>query len=264
MKIDTQVSLRQFYNEIYYILKETDTNITEVWWEISEIPFFNKFNHSELRDFLTNFDFVSLQKGNYQDYVVINKILFITETINTLKLDIRTLSELLNYDAFEGLVSNILCRNNYTTIKNFRFSDKSNFKSMTAQKRYEIDIVGIYLKYVLLIDAKQWKRKDSFSAINKAADLQYRRAIALKKNPEVFSRIINNFFNTKIDLKKRLPFLIIPMMVTLEDNSVKFNCNQIPLVSIYELNSFLQELHHNLSYFKIVKINKLSIQKKLF
>lgn len=263
MKIDTQVSLRQFYNEIYYILRETDTNITKVWWEISEIPFFNQFNHSELRNFLRNFNFVSLQKGNYQEYVVINKILFITETINILKLDIRNLSELLNYNGFEGLVSEILCRNNYITIKNLRFSDKSNFKSKTSQKKYEIDIIGIYLKYILLIDAKQWKRKDSFSSINKAADLQYRRAIALKKNPEFFSGIIQDLLGIKVDLKKRLPFLLIPLMVTVEDNSIKLNSNQIPLVSIYELNSFLQELHNNLCYFKIVKINKLSIQQRL-
>jgi len=52
-------------------------------------------------------------------------------------------------------------------------------------------------------------------------------------------------------------------MVTLEDNSIKINNNQIPLVSIYELNSFLQELHNNLKYFKIIQINKIYIQKRL-
>jgi hypothetical protein len=264
MNINSQIALKQFYNEIYYILKDTNTKITEVWCEISKIPCLNKCTISEIRDFLINFDFVSIQKGNYQHYIVINKILFIIETINTLMLDIRTLSELLNYDAFEGLVSEILCKNNYFTIKNFRFSDKSNFKSLTAQKKYEIDIVGIYSKYVLLIDAKQWRRKDSFSAINKAADVQYRRALALEKNPEVFSRIVQDLLGTKLELKRRLPLLLIPMMVTLEDNSFKINSNQIPLVSIYELNSFLNELNKNLMYFKIVKINKLSIQKKLF
>ncbi|MFX0020848.1 MAG: hypothetical protein ACFE9S_00860 [Candidatus Hermodarchaeota archaeon] len=231
---------------------------------MSDIPCFNNSTESEIRDYIFNFDFISLQKGNYQDYIVINKILFIIDTINILKYDIRTLSELLNYNAFEGLIGEILCRNNYFTIKNFRFSDKSNYKSITAQKRYEIDIIGIYLKYVLLIDAKQWKRKDSFSALNNAADLQYRRAIALKKNPEAFSRIIQCLLNTKTNLKNRLPLLVIPMMVTLEDNSFKFNSNQIPLVSIYELNSFLQELNKNLIYFKTVKINKIIIQKKLF
>ena len=53
------------------------------------------------------------------------------------------------------------------------------------------------------------------------------------------------------------------MMVTLEDNSIKINNNQIPLVSVYELNSFLHELHRNLHYFKVVKVKKLSIQERL-
>ncbi|MFX1550946.1 MAG: hypothetical protein ACFFB9_11340 [Promethearchaeota archaeon] len=263
MKCDPQLSLRQFYKEIYYILRETDTNINKVWCEISEISFFSEFSNSELRKFLENFEFISLQKGNYQYYLVINKILFITNTINVLNQDIRNLSGLLNYDGFEGLIQEILSKNNYITIKNFRFTDKSSFKSKTAQKRYEIDVIGIYLKYVLLIDAKQWKRKDCFGSINKAADLQYQRAIALKKNPEFFSKIIQDSLGTKLNLRKRLPFLLIPVMVTFEDNSIKISNNQIPLVSIYELNSFLQELPNNLSYFKIIKINKLSIQKKL-
>ena len=263
MNINSKIVLNEFYKEIYYILKKTDPEVTEVWAEISETSFLNKCTISEIGDFLTNFDFASLQKGNYQHYIIINKILFIIHAINALALDIRTLSELIDYNAFEGLISEILCKNNYKTIKNFRFSDRSNFKSTTAQKKYEIDIIGIYSKYVLLIDAKQWKRKDSFSAINKAADLQYRRALALKKNPEIFSKIIQKLIGININVKKRLPLSLIPMMVTLEDNSYKINSNQIPLVSIYELNSFLNELNRNLIYFRIVKVGKLGIQKTL-
>ncbi len=263
MKLCSELSLRQFYTEIHYILKETDTNVIEIWWEISEVPFLSRFNNSELRDFLGNFNFVSLRKGNYLDYIVINKILFIMDAINILQLDIKQISEILNYDGFESLVQEILLKNNYIATKNFRFTDTSNFKSKTSQKRYEIDIIGVYLKYVLLIDAKQWKRKDSFSALNKAANLQYRRAIALKKNPEIFSRLIQKLVGIKLNLKRRLPFILIPVMVTLEDNSIKINNNQIPLVSIYELNSFLQELQNNLNYFKVIKINKINIQKRL-
>ena len=262
--MDSKSLLIQFYTEIHNILKETATNITEVWWEIPEITFLNQFSKPELRDFLSIFNFISLQRGNYQNYVVINKILFITDTINILKLDIKSISEILNYDGFEALVQEILSKNNYITTKNVRFSDKSNFKSKTSQKRYEIDIIGIYLKYILLIDAKQWRRKDSFSSINKAADLQFRRAIALKKNPEFFSKLIQKLLGIKTNLQKRLPFILIPMMVTLEDNTIKINNNQIPLVSIYKLNSFLHELQNNLLYFKLVKINKLYIQKRLF
>ena len=241
MSNDAKIPLKQLYNELYSILRETDTNVTEIWWEISGIPFLNQFSNFELRDFLMNFEFISLQKGNYQDYVVINKILFIMESIKILKLDIKDISEILNYDGFEALVQEILSRNNYVSIKNVRFSDKSNFKSKTSQKRYEIDIIGINLKYILLIDAKQWRRKDSFSSINKAADLQLRRAIALKKNPEFFSNLVQNILGINTIIRKRLPLILIPMMVTLEDNSIKINNNQIPLVSVYELNSFLHE-----------------------
>ncbi len=264
MKIYSQISLRQFYTDIYHILRETDTNVFEIWWEPSEIPFLIQFNQSELRDFLGNFNFIFIKKGNYQNYVVINKILFIIDAISTLEFDIKQISEILNYDGFELLVQEILSINNFITKKNFRFSDKSNFKSTTSQKRYEIDVIGIYSKYVLLIDAKQWRRKDSFSSINKAANLQYNRAIALQKNPEIFSKLVQELLGSKLNLQKRLPFLIIPLMVTLEDNSIKINNNQIPLVSIYELNSFLQELHKNLQYFKIIQINKIYVQKRLF
>jgi len=259
----TGIQLRQFFAEIYNILKETDTQVIEIWWEISEIPFLKQFSNFQLRNFLENFNFVFLQKGNYQYYVVINKILFIIDAIKILNLDIKQISEILNFDGFEFLVKEILSMNNYFTIKNFRFSDKSNFKSKTSQKRYEIDIIGIHSKYVLLIDAKQWIRKDSFSSINKAANLQYRRAVALKKNPQIFSKLIQKLLGSKLNLKKRLPFIIIPMMVTLEDNSIKINNNQIPLVSIYELNSFLQELQNNLFYFKTIQINRINIQKSL-
>lgn len=263
MKLCTESSLKQFFAEIYSILKGTDSNVINIWWEISEIPMLNNFNHFELREFLGNFNFVSLQKGNYLYYIVINKILFIMEAITILKLDIRQISEILDYDGFEALVKEILSKNNYITTKNFRFSDKSNFKSKTSQKRYEIDIIGIHLKYILLIDAKQWRRKDSYASLSKAADLQYRRAIALKKNPEIFSQLLHKFYGAKFNLKKRLPFIIIPIMTTLEDNSIKINTNQIPLVSIYELNSFLQELQNNLKYFRIVKINKIIQQRRL-
>ncbi|MFX1301969.1 MAG: hypothetical protein ACFE9X_01295 [Promethearchaeota archaeon] len=263
MKLCTDSLLKQFFAEIYSILKETDTNVIDIWWEVSEIPILNHFNHFELRDFLGNFNFVSLQKGNYLHYIVINKILFIMEAITILKLDIRQISEILDYDGFESLIKEILSKNNYITIKNFRFTDKSNFKSKTSQKRYEIDIIGIHLKYILLIDAKQWRRKDSYLSLSKAADLQFRRAIALKKNPEIFFRLIHKLIGSKFNLKKRLPFIIIPVMATLEDNSIKINANQIPLVSINELNSFLQELQNNLQYFRIVKINRIIQQKRI-
>ena len=246
------------------ILKETDSDLIEVWCEISKISSLAKINDYELKEFLFNFKCISIRKGNFINYVVINKILFIIESINILRFDIKRLSEILNYSGFESLIKEILSENNYISITNFRFSDKSNYKSKTSQKRYEVDVVGIYLKYILLIDAKQWRRKDSYSALNKAANLQYRRAVALKKNHEIFYHLLQILERNGLKSKIKLPLLLIPVIVSFEDNSIKISEDQIPLVSIYELNSFLQELSNNLEYFKLIKINRINIQKTLF
>ncbi len=256
-------SIKQFFVEIYNHLREGNSEVIEVWLEIAEIEYLQNFNKLELREFLEKFDFISIQKGNYINYIVVNKILFITMCLRFLELDINQLSYLLNYDGFEALIQEILSQNNYKTTKNFRFSDKSPLKYETSQKRYEIDVIGIYQRYILIIDAKQWKRKDSYSAMNKAANLQYQRVLALKKNPEVISDLIQSLIGINYDVRRRLPFTLIPIMVTLETNWIKINENSVPLVGIYNLNSFLCEMSVNLPHFKTVKISKILSQKQL-
>jgi len=263
LKILPETFLKKLFIEIYNILKKTEKAATEIWCEASEIDFFKRFNDYELRDFLNFFEFLSIQKGKYLDYIVINKILFVMESVRILQFDIKDVSVLLDYKGFETLIKEILLKNNYKTTTNFRFSDKSNFKSKTLQKRYEIDVIGIYLNYILVIDAKQWKHKDSYSSLNKAANLQYQRVLALKKNQDAFSKLIQELMGINLSLKRNLPLILIPIMVTIEDNFIKINDNQVPLVSIYELNSFLQEIPNNIEYFKKVMIYKVSIQKQL-
>ncbi|MHA2393281.1 MAG: hypothetical protein ACXAEX_15175 [Promethearchaeota archaeon] len=221
-----------------------------------------EFRKLELIEFLSNFQFISIKKGNYIYYIVINKILFIIECISFLKYDISNVSKILDFNGFEKLIKELLAKNNYHTVVNFRFSEISKNESQTSQKRYEIDVIGIYLNYVLLIDAKQWKRKDSYGALNKAANLQYNRTKALKRNLDVFSHLVLQFLGDSSNLKKYLPFTLVPIMVTLEDNSSKLNENQVPLVSIYEFNAFLQELPNNLQYFKSVQIAKVITKEK--
>ena len=258
------VSIKQFFHGIYAILKDTDKKATEVWFEISEISFLNNFDKYELTEFLSSFNFIEMKKGNYKvNYISINKILFVMESIKVLNLDIKIVAELLDFTGFEVLINKILSKNNYKVLNNFRFSDKSNFKRQTSQKRYEIDVIGLNRNIILLIDAKQWKRKDIYSSMNKAANLQYQRIIALNKNPDAFSKLIHSLLGINPNLKKYLPFNLIPFMVTLEDNFNKLNDNQVPLVSIYHFNTFLQELHNYLQYYKIIKIKSVNIQKKL-
>ncbi|MFX0188538.1 MAG: hypothetical protein ACFE8A_12480 [Candidatus Hodarchaeota archaeon] len=244
-------------------MRDIDKEVSEVWYEISEINLLRKFNKYELSEFLDNFDFIEKKRGNYTVFISINKIKFVAESIKFLDIGLKSLSEILDFNGFEALIQEILIRNEYKSIKNFRFSDKSNFKSKTGQKKYEIDVVGIYGKYILLIDAKQWRRKDSFSSINKAANLQYQRVIALKNNPEAFSELLHKVLGININIKNLLPFKLLPVMVTIEYNGIKINENQIPLVSISNFNAFLQEYDKYLDYYKMIEINKVSIQKQL-
>jgi len=259
-------SIKHFFYDIYKILNETDKDVVKVWSEVSEIAVLKHLdlNKYELEEFLNYFEFLTREKGNYKYYIVINKIKFILQCITHLDFDLKSLSELLDYTGFEALISEILIENNYNVIKNFRFSDKSNFKSKTKQGRYEIDVIGIYRNFILLIDAKQWKRKDIFSSMNKAANLQYQRVLALKKNPEIFSNLIYQLLGSSPNIRKYLPFRLLPIMVTLEYNGIKMNDNHVPLISILEFNSFLQEFQMYLEHFKVIKISKVNVQSKLF
>ncbi len=261
-KLYSDSSLSRFFSEIYNILREVDNGITETWCEISKITFLKKFNQSDLIDFLGEFEFISLKKGNYIYYIVINKILFIIDCIKYLEADIKILSEILDYNGFETLIKEILSKNNYRSITNFRFFNNSKLRSEDIQKRFEIDVIGIYFKYILVIDAKQWKRRDTYGLLNKAANKQYHRILALKANPVVFAGLITDILGENPNLKKYLPFILIPVMVTLEDNSNKLNDNQVPLVSIYELNAFLEELPNNLHFFKTIQIDRVILPKK--
>ena len=261
--------IKRLFSEIYGILRNTERNVNEIWQDISEIKFLKRFqdNEYEIYEFIGQFDFLSIEDGNYskRKYIAIDKIKFICDAIKHLSLDLRDLSGIIDYGGFEALIAEILSINGFYTIKNFRFSDKSYFKNpiKNTQKRYEIDVIGIQGKYILVIDAKHWRKKDSFSAINNAANMQYQRVLALKENPEIFSKLIQHLLGVNPKIKKQLPFILIPMMITLENNNSKMNDNQVPLVSIYYLNSFLQELPLNTHYCQTIKIKKVNIQTQL-
>ncbi|MFX0018320.1 MAG: hypothetical protein ACFFDL_05210 [Promethearchaeota archaeon] len=256
--------LIKFFFELYHILIDSEKEAIEIWCEVYEIKSLKGLDEVELQYILNNFDFISIKKGPYNNYYAINKILFIIEAINILKLDIKNLSNLIDYNGFEYLIQEILMKNGYKTIKNYRFSDKSYFRKKTNQSKYEIDVIGLEQGYLLLIDAKQWKKRDVYSMINKAANLQYQRALVLQKNPELLSSLVQSLIGKNGNLKIRMPIIIIPLIVTFEENWIKISENFVPLVSIYRFNSFLQELRNNLSYFKTLKISKISFQQQIF
>ena len=217
-----------------------------------------------IKNFIQSQDIgVKIQDGHL--FIQISR--FILEANKFLKVDISKLSRVLNWKGFEEIIAKICEENEYRVVKNFRFSDKSNFYHKTNQKRYEIDIIAILNNHILLIDAKHWNNKtNNYSSVNKASILQKRRVQALEKNLEVSSNLISSLFSAYKfkKIKSLLPFKLIPVVVTLNENKCKLSYGQVPIVSIFELNTFIQELSFNMNYFYFEQLNSLYIQKSLF
>lgn len=250
----------RFFQEIYNLIKKSSRKLEEPWFLIKNIECLKKFNSYELEDFLLSFSFIKRELWNH---ISINKIKFIIESLKVLNYDITKLSKILDYQGFEQLIKEILKLDGYNVITNYRFSDHSYYKYKTSQERYEIDVMGLKENFLLIIDAKQWNKRDLFSSLNKAANLQFRRIIALHNNEEKLNNLVIKLFKSNNNVKKYLPLKLIPMIITLEESSFKTNNSRIPLVSIYKFNSFLQELKENIQYFKYIEIKKVILQKRL-
>ena len=133
---------------------------------------------------------------------------------------IEDVSEFLSWQDFEELVSRILDENGFQVQKNL----------MLTKPRMEIDVVGIKLGIAILIDCKHWK-KMSKSALNDIVDKQIERV--------------------KIYVKKTESMSGVPVIVTLHQEKVNF-VNQVPIVPIIQLSSFLDEFYGNLDKMKSI------------
>ena len=133
---------------------------------------------------------------------------------------IEDVSEFLSWQDFEELVSCILDENGFQVQKNL----------MLTKPRMEIDVVGIKLGIAILIDCKHWK-KMSKSALNDIVDKQIERVKSYVKKTESMSAV--------------------PVIVTLHQEKVNF-VNQVPIVPIIQLSSFLDEFYGNLDKMKSI------------
>ena len=116
-----------------------------------------------------------------------------------------------------------------------RILDEKGFhvqKNLILTKpRMEIDVVGIKLGISILIDCKHWKR--------------------------VTQSALNHIVNKQVERVKRYVEKIesapaIPVVVTLHQEKVDF-VNQVPIVPIIHLSSFLDEFYGNLDKMKTIE-----------
>ena len=134
---------------------------------------------------------------------------------------VEDVSEFLSWQDFEELVSRILDENGFHIQKNL----------ILTKPRMEIDVVGIKLGISILIDCKHWKRMTQ-SALNDIVKKQVERVKSYVQKTESTSAI--------------------PVIVTLHQEKVNF-VNQVPIVPIMELSSFLDEFYGNLDKMKTIE-----------
>ena len=134
---------------------------------------------------------------------------------------IEDVSEFLSWQNFEELVSRVLVENGFQVQKNL----------ILTKPRMEIDVVGIKLGISILIDCKHWKRMTQ-SALNDIVNKQIERVKRYVEKTESTSAI--------------------PVIVTLHQEKVNF-VNQVPVVPVMQLSSFLDEVYGNLDKMKTIE-----------
>ncbi len=127
----------------------------------------------------------------------------------------------VDWKDFEGLVAEILESKNFEVTRNFRMKKPT----------MEIDVVGIHLNTAVLIDCKHWKRMSN-SALEK---------IVLKQIERVKHYVTYTNEN-----------MAVPVIVTLYQEATKL-VNRVPIVSIMQFSSFIDEFYGNLENIRTVE-----------
>lgn len=127
----------------------------------------------------------------------------------------------LNWKDFEGLVAEVLESKNFEIKKNL----------VLTNPRMEIDVVGINHGIAVLIDCKHWK-KMSTSSLEVIVKKQVKR--------------VKHF------VAKTQEAMAVPVIVTLYQEEISFIDN-VPIVPISQLSSFLDEFYGNLDDLKTIE-----------
>lgn len=165
---------------------------------------------------------IGVKKDDIYNFEIGDKLKAAVELLQT-GFPLDDISAVLNWKDFEGLTAEILSEKNFAVITNL----------VLTKPRLEIDVVGIRLGIALLIDCKHWKRYSS-SALSSAVKKQIER--------------------TKQYVSKTQNAIAVPVIVTLYQDKVDFIDN-VPIVPIFQLSSFLDEFYGNLDNVKTIGIN---------
>lgn len=164
---------------------------------------------------------------------VLNRLMLAYNAIKS-GVDVKRISKFLNWKEFEILCYNVMESFEYVCHRNVRFKFNS--------KRFEIDVIGYKMSYVICLDCKHWST-NRISMIKKIIKVHYDKTL-------IFSKVFKNIFNLNLNGK----ILFIPVVITLLDEIVGIY-DGLPVVSIFKLNSFLNDLPIGIKYIKSAEVH---------
>lgn len=165
-----------------------------------------------------------------------DKILEISSTqrikiaIAALKLgaDFESVCQYLKWDEFESFSMKVLEAHNYNVIKNLRF------KEIKKRKRWEIDLIACKKPIIMSVDCKHWKSNWSRGAITRLVEDHIERT-------KSFVTVLPKIWET-LRLEYWEEVKVLPIILSLRSSPFKLHHNA-PIVSIFQFQSFLSELH---------------------
>ncbi len=127
----------------------------------------------------------------------------------------------VDWKDFEKTVGEIFSQHNFKVKRNLRFKTK---------KRYEIDIFASKRNFAICVDCKQWEQgRYKASAVKNSIKKQIERIEELKTHMKEVIKIY-------------------PMIITLFDEDI-IKENNVFVVPVWKLNSFLLEIENVLQFF---------------
>ncbi|ADY00815.1 hypothetical protein VMUT_0604 [Vulcanisaeta moutnovskia 768-28] len=136
-------------------------------------------------------------------------------------VDLESISRYLPWDEFEALIRLLF--------EEWGFRVVSRLRVPVAGSRVEFDVIAYRRPWVLLIEAKHWRRVSS--SIRQIVGRHLEKVGSVAREPEVLmSRIGVNWGEA----------LLIPVVITWHRASTEL-IEGVPVVSIYQVNSFINE-----------------------
>ncbi len=152
-----------------------------------------------------------------------------------LSVDLEEISGFLPWDEFEALIRLIF--------EEWGFRVVSRLRVPVVGTRVEFDVIAYKEPRVLLIEAKRWRRVSSSLSVIVKRHLE--KVELVSREPEVLMNRLG------VDWGEAL---LIPVVVTWHRAYTEI-LNGVPVVSIYQVNSFIMELDAIIDYVRVFRVS---------